>query len=275
MQLIKQINNNAALALDGSGMEIVVLGKGIGFPAMPYELTDLSKIERSFYDVNPVFVDMIAGLPQEVLMASADIVEQAEINLDCELNPNLSFTLADHLNFALERIAKGIDLTTPLAYDVQHLYPQEYELGLLALDIVQDCTKVRLPDSEAVNVALHLINAEARVEHTDNVMQMLQIIADIDEIVEQQLHIKLDKQSYNYSRFSMHLRYLIQRLSSGKQTENIGDVMLYDIAREYPDIYLCAKKISEYLVKTRHWQCSKEEMTYLMLHINRLETRIQ
>ena len=35
MKIIRQINNNAALALDGNGKELVVLGRGVGFPKMP------------------------------------------------------------------------------------------------------------------------------------------------------------------------------------------------------------------------------------------------
>ena len=60
MKIIRQINNNAALALDGNGKELVVLGRGVGFPKMPYELTDLSRIERTFYDVNPKYFGMAA-----------------------------------------------------------------------------------------------------------------------------------------------------------------------------------------------------------------------
>ena len=52
MQICKKINNNVALARDAKGRELVVFGKGIGFPAMPYELTDLSGVQRTFYDVN-------------------------------------------------------------------------------------------------------------------------------------------------------------------------------------------------------------------------------
>lgn len=184
MKILKKINVNAALALDHTGTEVVVLGRGLGFPAVPYELEDLTKIERSFYDVDPRYVEMIAGLPQPVLLASADVTEQAEINLDCELNPNLPFTLADHLQFSMERFQKGIELVTPLAYDVQHLYPREYELGLLALDILQDYTGVRLPEGEAVSVALHLINAETENGDIHSMMLSLQILADVDAIVE-------------------------------------------------------------------------------------------
>lgn len=60
MKVVKQINNNAALALDASGAEVVILGNGVGFPRVPYDLKDLSKIKRTFYDVDPKYIDMIA-----------------------------------------------------------------------------------------------------------------------------------------------------------------------------------------------------------------------
>lgn len=103
MRIIKKINTGAALALDSAGREVVVLGKGIGFPPVPYELEDISKVERTFYDVDPKYLGMIAELPQSIVLASADIADLAEIELNCRLNPNLPFTLADHLHFAGER----------------------------------------------------------------------------------------------------------------------------------------------------------------------------
>ena len=48
MEVYKKINNNVALARDAKGRELVVFGKGIGFASMPYELTDLSCIQRTF-----------------------------------------------------------------------------------------------------------------------------------------------------------------------------------------------------------------------------------
>ena len=273
MRIIRAINTSAAIGLDSSGHEVVVFGKGIGFPKVPYELSDLSTIDRSFYDVDPRYIDMLTSLQQPVLLASADLVEQAEINLDCELNPNLLVTLADHLQFAMERIAKGIDLTAPLAYDVQHLYPNEYELGELALDIFQDYTDTRLPDSEAVNIAMHLINAEAEVGDTYSAMRTLQVISEVDDIIEGELDFKLDKSSYHYSRFTMHLRYLIQRLASGKQVDNLDSRMLRTLAREYPMVYLCAHKVSDHLKDTYNWACNDEEILYLMLHINRIQEK--
>jgi len=52
MKLLRKINNNAAVAQDNRGREMVVLGRGVGFHPMPYELTDLSVVYRTFYDVD-------------------------------------------------------------------------------------------------------------------------------------------------------------------------------------------------------------------------------
>lgn len=241
MKIIRQINNNAALALDGNGKELVVLGRGVGFPKMPYELTDLSRIERTFYDVNPKYFGMAADLPRPLVLACAEITERAEIELDCALNPNLPFTLADHLNFAAERLRKGIEISTPLAYDVRHLYPKETELAKQARELLAREAGLKLPDSEVVNIALHLINAEAEAGDMHSMMMTLKALSDVDGIVEKQLAITLNKESFSYSRFSMHLRYLIQRLASGRQVEERISGMLAQMRREYPRVYQCAR----------------------------------
>lgn len=273
MKVIGRINTNAALAVDGSGKEIVILGKGVGFPKVPYELTDLSAIQRTFYEVDAKYLSLLDSLPEAVLLASADIAEEAEMDLDCSLNPNLVFTLADHLAFAIERTQQGIVLTSPLAYDVKHLYPQETRVGIRALDILRERTGVELPGGEAINIALHLINAELEKGDIHNMAATLQIISDVTAIIETRLKIKLDPESFYYSRFTMHLRYLIQRLMSGEQVKDGGGKMLSSLALEYPDTYLCAKAVSDYLADKWGWKCSKEEVMYLMLHIGRLREK--
>lgn len=273
MKVIKKINTSAAVALDSTGKEIVILGKGVGFPQVPYELTDMARIERTFYDINPKYLAMLADISQPILMASAEISEQAEIELHCQLNPNLPITLADHLKFAIERLRKGIDLTTPIAYDVRHLYPKEAKMGIRALDTFKKYTNVTLPDSEAVDVAMHLINAEVESGDMHSLMMTLKIISEVEKIVERQLYITLDKDSYYYSRFTMHLRYLIQRLSSGRQTKERGAGILRTLARECPEIHLCALQVSDYLKGTWDWQCNDEEVLYLMMHINRVQEK--
>lgn len=274
MIIKKRINHNAALAEDGQGHELVVLGKGIGFPEVPYKLTDMSKVVKTFYNVDPRYMDMIAGIPQQMLLASSDIIEQAEINLDCDLNSNLVFTLADHLNFAMERIQKGIAFETPLAYDIQHLYPKEYELGQLALDIVEDCAEYRLPEQEAVNIAMHIINAEVESGDIHSVLMTLKIMTDINQIIVKETGIELDKDSFSYSRFTMHVRYLIQRLSDGKPLQDGLSDMMEKMSYHIPEIYRCAQKIAVYFSEKQDWKCTQDEIFYLMIHINRLKEKM-
>jgi len=273
MKIIRRINHNAALALDGNGNELVVLGKGIGFPQVPYELNDMSRVAKTFYDVDSRYMELIASLSQPILLASADIVEQAEINLESDLNPNLTFTLADHLNFAIDRIKKGIDVVTPFAYDVKHLYPAEYELGQLALDIVEDYVQFRLPEPEAVTVAIHLINAEVESGDMHSTLMTIKIMTDVELIIEKGLKIIIDRDSFQYSRFIMHLRYLIQRFSSGKQLQDGISVMLNNITLQYPDIYKCAQNILRYFKDNWTWECTQDEIFYLMIHIIRLNEK--
>ena len=239
MKLVKKINTSAALAIDRTGHEIVVMGKGIGFPQMPYKLDDLSKIERTFYDVDPKYLGMIAELSQPIVMVCADIADQAGIELDCSLNPNLPFTLD------------------------------------MALKILNEQTGMNLPASEAISIAMHFINAEAESGDMHSLMLSMQVIAKVNEIVESSLHIQLDKDSYNYSRFATHLRYLIQRLQAGVQTDNISSNLRRTLMREYPDIYACALKVVEYLKNTYGWDCNDDEVVYLIMHIQRVYEREQ
>ena len=273
MKLLRKINNNAAVAQDKRGREMVVLGKGVGFHTMPCELTDLSVIYRTFYDVDPQYYEMVSSLPEETLMAGADIAEQAEILLEMELNPNLPFTLADHIAFALQREQQGIQLATPLSYDVKHLYPLEYELGLRALETIRLRTGGGLPRAEAVSIALHIVNAELEGSDLHSTLMAVEVLEAVTAVVEQTLHIALDHESYNYARFAMHIQFLVRRLSMGTAMEQGSGGMLTELSAEYPEVYACACEVAKTIEQKYGWHCSRDEVLYLMLHIYRVQSR--
>lgn len=278
MEIIKKINNNVALARDTQGHELIVFGKGVGFPAMPYTLTDLACVQRTFYDVGDKYFELLRALPEAVFLAAGDIAESARDELDCPLNPNLPFALADHLNFAIERSRSGVALKTPLAYDVQHLYPQEYALGREGLHILrQHFPEVEIPEDEAVSIAMHIINAEAEAGDMHTTMLMARIITELTDLVEEFFEISLDKQSFSYSRFAMHLRYLVQRMAQGEPlpTDPGSDQLFYSIRREYPSVYTCVQRIDSYLASQYGWHCTREEQLYLIMHIQRVRVKQQ
>ncbi len=274
MEIIKKINNNIALARDAKGREMVVFGKGLGFPATPYTLQDLSKVQRTFYDVSDKYFALLQEVPEEIFLAADDIAEDANEELDCPLNPNLPFILADHLNFAIQRTRAGMTLRTPLAYDIRHLYPNEYKLGRSALHMLRDRLQVDLPEQEAVSITLHIINAEAENSDMHATMQSAQVITELTEIVEKAFSITLDRDSFNYSRFAMHLRYLVQRMMQGKPLPaDAGSRDLFlAVRRQYPEIYTCTRQITTYLQDRYGWTCTEEEELYLTMHIHRVKS---
>lgn len=273
LRITKKINNNVALALDSAGNEIVVFGRGIGFPSMPYELTDLSKIQRTFYDIKSNYVELASVLPEDLILLAADIVELARCDLDCNLNPNLPITLADHLNFAIERFQNGMEVHSPLAYDIAHFYPVEVEIGKQALEIIRERMGITLPECEVTSIALHLINGEMEYNDMHATLTTTKVIRDVTNIIEETLHITLDTSGFNYSRFIMHIRYLLQRMQQGTQERNGMSCAMNQLTLQYPDIYRCTIQVVAYFSYNFHWECSEDEKLYLFMHINRLKER--
>ena len=122
MRAIKRINNNVAVCLDGAGHELLAMGKGIGFGTMPRKLS-LDDVERTFYDVDERFFSAINDLPVDVMAFAIKAADYVRGELAYQLSPNLAFTLADHLAFAIQRTKKNLHIRMPLAYDVEQTYP--------------------------------------------------------------------------------------------------------------------------------------------------------
>lgn len=277
MLILKKINNNVALASSDAGEEIVVFGKGVGFPETPYELEDTSVIQRIFADVDERSIGGFEGLSDEVLLLASDIVALADKALSCKLAGNLVVCLADHLQYAIERLDEGVVIENPLAHEVAFVYPREVELGRQGVELTRERMGIELPESEVTSIALHLVNAEVdgmgSAQDMDFVMKSAVILDRTTQIVERQLRQELDRTSYAYVRFVAHLRFLIRRLMRGtcKDTENSS--LFRQAARDFPEAYRCAAGINEYLKSSHNWSCSDEEMLYLMMHVNRLRQR--
>lgn len=270
MKIIKKINNNVVWAIDGNGEQLVVFGRGLGFRRTPYELEDLSLIERTFYDVNSHYISTLGDYPSEIISVAAKINEMALMELECELNTNLTFTLADHLNFAVERIQKGIDVSLPIEFDIGQLYPKEFDLGKRALDLLKKRINLNIPNREAASIAMHLINAEVENDDLHSTLMMMKITTDIIKIVENVLEVHFNQESFSLNRFVMHLRYLVQRMTQGKASNHGVSLLMPEMKKVYPKVFESAQAIGSYLKDEWGWECNEEELVYLMIHINRI-----
>lgn len=272
MKVIKKINNNVALCLDNNQHEVVAFGSGIGFPKVPYELDDLSKISRTFYCVDHSYISMLEKIDERIVQVCMQITDYAKKTLPGILSSNVVFTLADHISFAIERLQKGIEIKIPLYYDLAHLYEKEVEVGKYGLRCIQQELRVYLPESEAYAIALHLINAQQMTEE-NRTFDSEKIILQVTHIIEQYYNIRIKREDFNYSRFVSHMQYLLKRRDKEVSISTHNRQLFEDVKRSFPDIHDCVEDISKYFWDALHWKLNDEELLYLMLHINRLCTR--
>lgn len=211
MKVVKKINNNVAICLDSNNCELVAFGKGIGFPKMPYEIQDLSLIDRTFYDLDSNIMSLFNEIPDPVMQVSMEIVDKATVYLNTNFSDAFVFTLADHLHFTIQRCQEGMVIENMLFYELQHLYVKEMELAQWARRLIYRRLFVNLPKEEEANIAMHFINAQLVAKKQDEESDLTRMIEDVTSIVEKELNLLINRDDFNYSRFIIHLQYLLKR----------------------------------------------------------------
>jgi beta-glucoside operon transcriptional antiterminator len=269
MKAIKKINNNVALCVDSKGKELVAFGRGIGFPIMPYEVS-LDKISITFYRIDRKSYDLISELPEDVLVVSALIVDHARSVLQCNLNPNLVVSLADHINFAIVRIKKYKEMKLPFSYEVEQFYPKETELARYTISLIQKKLGVSLPGSEVASIAMHFVNAEEEQVTQGGSADIEALIYEVVAKVEQNFDIVIDRNGLSYNRFVLHLRYYLKRLQDSRQFSDDNAILVREMREKFSMVYRCAEEVGAIIGAKYQAELSESELFYLVLHINRM-----
>lgn len=268
MRVIKNIHNNISLCLDSKGNEVIAFGKGIGFKKPPYDLP-IASVERTFYNVSNLYIDMLIQIPEEIIEISTLILDYANDMLNGEYSANLIFTLADHICFSIKRYKEKIHISLPLVHEVKHMYPKEIEIGYYALKLVKKRLGIELPKDEAAVITLHVIEYGLNSENEQCILSNQTKIEKSVEILEKYLEIQIDKEGFNYSRFASHMYFLLDRVHRNTSVKSENQKMFAKLVEEYPKTYECSKKMLEAL----EVDLNDEELMYLILHINRLSSR--
>jgi len=273
VQAIRKINNNAAICLDSAGRMLVALGNGVGFGAMPHEVP-LKDIQHTFYAVDSKYLDLIQELPQQEFEFAANLVNWARGILPYEMSPNLPITLADHIAFAVKRAREGMYINMPLASDVRAQYPREYELGEMAVRRMSHEFKVRVPRTEASGIAMHFVNAAMTAEGDAASLPDDDLLQGVVAIVERDMGIKLEKNTFDFARFATHVNYLLDRLREGNPFDTRNRDLIAAIRKEMPREVDCAEHVAAYLEEKLDVEVIDEEKIYVAMHITRVCDRL-
>ena len=271
----KVINNNIISAYEKSGAEVIVMGRGIGFKKKQGEIVPADQISKIFRiksrTLTEQFKELLANMPLERVRISDEIISHAKDHLKLKLNQSIYVTLTDHINFAIERVSQGIEPQNALLWEIKRFYPQEFQLGIYALELIHDRLGILLPEDEAGFIALHFVNAEYGTDIRDAVKFPDQMQAIVD-IVERDLGILLDESSLHYERFMTHIKFLIQRIYRKELLSSEDRELSLLMQRKYPREYQCSLKVAEYIMQATGSRLSEEEIMYLSVHIRRVTT---
>ncbi len=271
----KVINNNIISAYEKSGAEVIVMGRGIGFKKKQGEVVPADQISKIFRiksrTLTEQFKELLANMPLERVRISDEIISHAKDHLKLKLNQSIYVTLTDHINFAIERVSQGIEPQNALLWEIKRFYPQEFQLGIYALELIHDRLGILLPEDEAGFIALHFVNAEYGTDIRDAVKFPDQMQAIVD-IVEHDLGIMLDESSLHYERFVTHIKFLIQRIYRKELLSSEDRELSLMMQRKYPREYECSVKVAEYIMQATGSRLSEEEIMYLSVHIRRVTT---
>ena len=271
----KVINNNIISAYEKSGAEVIVMGRGIGFKKKQGEVVPADQISKIFRiksrTLTEQFKELLANMPLERVRISDEIISHAKDHLKLKLNQSIYVTLTDHINFAIERVSQGIEPQNALLWEIKRFYPQEFQLGIYALELIHDRLGILLPEDEEGFIALHFVNAEYGTDIRDAVKFPDQMQAIVD-IVERDLGILLDESSLHYERFMTHIKFLIQRIYRKELLSSEDRELSLLMQRKYPREYQCSVKVAEYIMQATGSRLSEEEIMYLSVHIRRVST---
>ena len=271
----KVINNNIISAYEKSGAEVIVMGRGIGFKKKQGEVVPADQISKIFRiksrTLTEQFKELLANMPLERVRISDEIISHAKDHLKLKLNQSIYVTLTDHINFAIERVSQGIEPQNALLWEIKRFYPQEFQLGIYALELIHDRLGILLPEDEAGFIALHFVNAEYGTDIRDAVKFPDQMQAIVD-IVEHDLGIMLDESSLHYERFVTHIKFLIQRIYRKELLSSEDRELSLMMQRKYPREYECSVKVAEYIMQATGSRLSEDEIMYLSVHIRRVST---
>ena len=275
LKIIKILNNNAVVCTDNNNTEKIVMGRGLAFQQKVGSYVDNNRIEKIFTlhnrETSNHFQQIIQDIPVEHILLAEQIISHAKQVCKKELHDSIYITLTDHISAALVRVSQNMPLKNPLLPSIRRLYPEEYHLAEDALAIIRETTGVSFPEDEAAFLTMHFINAELGPINR-KINFIVSIAERIAAIVVRYLEQDIDEESISWQRFITHVSFLAQRLLQGKDYSDKGDTPLFRILTEtYPAAYQCATAIKNFLESEFQCTIGKEEQSYLIIHISKLQ----
>lgn len=272
LHVAKALNNNVIIANHPGHGEVVVIGKGIGFNRRQGDLIPLDAVEKMFILKNQQeqeqYKQLVPQVDEHLIEVIGEIIMYISQKTNQELNEHIHIALTDHLSFAIKRAEQDMAIHNPFLFETREIYPMEYELAEYAIELIHERLGVDLGQDEIGFVALH-INSAMTNRHVSEVREHTQLIADLVNMVEEELRMRILRHSLDYSRLLTHLRFAIERVKRGEKVAVVEKLEAL-LSQEYPELYKLAGKLTIVMEARLNKPVYQAEISYLTMHLHRL-----
>lgn len=269
------MNNSLVLAINDSGNECILMGKGIGYKkSIGYDIQD-SEVEKIFILKDKTtlknFIQLASELDATYFNLVKEIIEFATEEYNMEVMDYLYLSLSDHISFVVRRFHEG-NLGEKFDYiEVAKYYQKEYAIGKFALNRINQTMGVELPESEASAIGMHFVNARLNSESYNKEVQIIKLVDHIEAIVQRKAGTYFDKESLSYTRFITHLKFFAERIIKNQIFKDTDTDVLFDqLSQSMLKENEIIESIAHFVKQKYGIMLTKQEKIYLIIHINRI-----
>lgn len=272
LAVTKVLNNNVLVAAHPDYNEVVLIGKGLGFGKSPGDEVGREQAEKFFVlkdeSEQKQYQQLMHYIDEAFLDTMNDVMEMIEDKLEIRLFEHIHVALTDHLFYAIKRIRQGQAITNPFLKETELTYPKEFKVASDIKEYLLEKLGVALPESEVGFIALH-IHSGCTNRSVQDVNAHTRLIAQLVEIIEERLHIKVDRTEINYLRLVRHLHFAIERVETEKFLDPM-EALKEVLQKEYPVCYTLAWNLIKVMQHSLKKPIPEGEAVYLTLHLQRL-----
>lgn len=280
MKVVQSLNQNALLVMNNKGEEVVALGRGIGFGKKKGDLIDSDGISRIFTVQSTAnekrILETLKSIDNEIYVIAEDVVDLGEKLLDKKLNETFIFTIAKHIQFAIERDREEPIEYSPFEYQLRYLYPDEYKASEEVIKFINEKYHLNMKIQEISFFTLHFVNGMIDSEDFNDILKLSELLNKIISFIDIESGKRLKRDSIDYSRFIVHLRYFLIRTLS-KSQEDKKDPRMSELLSITKEMYLeetaLLEKLKKKLSSDNQLSFGVDEDLYLLLHLVRILRR--
>lgn len=255
--------------MDGDNEKIAV-GAGVAFNKKRNDIVSVDKIEKVFImRENDKFQQLVSRIPEEHFTISEEIITFAETSMGTKLNEHIHIVLTDHISFAIERVKDGIHLNNKLLHEIKILYRREFEIGLWAVNYINERCQIDMLEDEAAYIALHIHTMKPQGGDLHQTVRQTTIIKDMVQSIQEHLPITIEEDNISYHRLITHLRFTLTRMNN-YEVHTMDEEMLVMIKKKFPVSFSCAVQVAKELNELHEIYFPEQELGYIALHIERL-----